>query len=64
MLGALGKNFILLCAVISACATAAPRPRLIEPRQVIQAPDYLQASAAAGDAVVAVSDIGIPGNDS
>ena len=58
------KNFILLCAVISAGATAAPRPRLIEPRQVIQAPDYVQASAAAGDVLVAISGIGIPGNNS
>ena len=58
------KNFILLCAVISTCATAAPRPRLIEPRQVIQAPDYVQASAAAGDALVAISLSNIPGNNS
>ena len=56
------KNFILLCAVFSACATAAPRPQLIEPRQVIQAPDYVQASAAAGDALVAISISAIPGN--
>jgi hypothetical protein len=58
------KKFILLCAVFSACATAAPRPTLIEPRQVIQAPDYLTASAAAGDALVAISVSAIPGNNS
>ena len=58
------KNFILLCAVISAGATAAPRPRLIEPRQVIQAPDFVHVSAAAGDALVAISDIAVPGDNS
>jgi hypothetical protein len=58
------KTFILLCAVISAGATAGPRPQLIEPRQVIQAPDYVKTSAAAGDALVAISEITIPGNDS
>jgi hypothetical protein len=58
------KKFILLCAVFSVCATAAPRPTLIEPRQVIQAPDYLRASAAAGDALVAISVSAIPGNNS
>jgi len=58
------KNFILLCALFSASATAAPRPRLIEPRQVIQAPDFVQAAAAAGDALVSISGIAIPGNNS
>jgi hypothetical protein len=58
------KNFIVLCAVFSACATAAPRPQLIEPRQVIETPDYLTASAAAGDAIVAISANAAPGNTS
>ena len=58
------KKFILLCAVFSACATAAPRPRLIEPHQVIQAPDYLTDSAAAGDAIVSLSVIPIPDSNS
>jgi hypothetical protein len=58
------KNFILLCAVISASAAAAPRPQLIEPSQIVQTPDYLNDSAAAGDAIVALSETVVPGDNS